>query len=67
MSLANSIFFRINIYKESKGDILEKNIKEYKGNAIRHFLIIKMINEEMKKLNLNKSIINSVLELMDQI
>ena len=67
MSLANSKFFRINIYKESKGDILEKNIKEYKGNAIRHFLIIKMINEEMKKLNLNKSIINSVLELMDQI
>ena len=66
MSFENNIFFRINIYKESKGDILEKDIKEYKGNAIRHLLIIKMINEKTKKLNLDKSMINSVLELMDQ-
>ena len=46
---------------------LEKKLKEFKDNAIRHFLTIKIINEEIEKLTLNKSTINSVLDLMDQI
>ena len=43
---------------------LEKELKEYKDNAIRHFLTIKIINEEIEKLTLNKSTVNSVYELI---
>ena len=46
---------------------LEKELKEFKDNAIRHFLTIKIINEEIEKLTLNKSTINSVSELIEQL
>ena len=46
---------------------LEKELKEYKDNAIRHFLTIKIINEEIEKLTLNKSTVNSVYELIKQL
>ena len=46
---------------------LEAELKKYKDNAIRHFLTIKIINEEIEKLTLNKSTINSVFELINQI
>ena len=46
---------------------MEKELKTHKDNAIKHFLTIKIINEEIEKLTLNKSTINSVLDLMDQI
>ena len=46
---------------------LEAELKKYKDNAIRHFLTIKIINEEIEKLTLNKSTINSVFELINQL
>ena len=46
---------------------MEKELKENKDNAIRHLLIIKIINEEIEKLTLNKSTINCVFELINQI
>ena len=52
---------------EEEKKILEKELKEYKDNAIRHFLTIKIINEEIEKLTLNKSTVNSVYELIKQL
>ena len=46
---------------------LETELKKYKDNAIRHFLTIKIINEEIEKLTLNKSTVNSVYELIKQL
>ena len=54
-----------NLEKERKK--LEEELKKYKDNAIRHFLIIKIINEEIEKLTLNKSTVNSVSKLIEQL
>ena len=43
---------------------LEKNLNDYQKRAIEHFLRIKIINEEIQKLTLNKSTVNSVSELI---
>ena len=48
-------------------EVLEKEYKQNKDNAIKQFLIIKIINEEIEKLTLNKSTINSVSELIEQL
>ena len=52
---------------QKEKEILEKDLKEFKDNAIRHFLTIKIINEEIEKLTLNKSTVNSVSELIEQL
>ena len=52
---------------KNEREILEKDLKNCKDNAIKNFLIIKIINEEIEKLTLNKSTIISVLELIDQL
>ena len=39
----------------------------YKDKAIRQFLSIKIINEEIEKFYLNKSTINCVFELINQL
>ena len=46
---------------------MEAELKKYKDKAIKHFLTIKIINEEIEKLTLNKSTINCVFELINQI
>ena len=43
---------------------IEKDLYDYKRDAIKQFLTIKIINEEISKLTLNKSTINSVTELI---
>jgi len=45
---------------------IEKELKNYKHEAIKKFLTIKIINEEVKKLTLNKDTINSVSELINE-
>ena len=52
---------------QAEKETLEKELKKNKDNAIRHLLIIKIINEEIEKLTLNKSTINSVFELINQL
>ena len=52
---------------KNEREILEKDLKNCKDKAIKNFLIIKIINEEIEKLTLNKSTIISVLELIDQL
>ena len=46
---------------------MEAELKKYKDKAIKHFLTIKIINEEIEKFYLNKSTINCVFELINQI
>ena len=45
---------------------IERELKSYKHQAITQFLTIKIINEEVKKLTLNKDTINSVSELINE-
>ena len=52
---------------EEENKKLEKELKEYKDNLFKHFLIIKIINEEIEKLSLNKSTVCSVFELINQL
>ena len=52
---------------QAEKETLEKELKKNKDNAIRHLLIIKIINEEIEKLTLNKSTIISVSELIEQL
>jgi hypothetical protein len=52
---------------EEKEKALQKELEKYKNNAIRQFLIIRIINEEIEKLTLNKSTVNNVLKLIEQL
>ena len=52
--------------EEKKGEI-EKELEKCKKNAIKEFLTIKLINEEIKNLALNKDTINSVTELINEL
>ena len=52
---------------EEENKKLEKELKEYKDNLFKHFLTIKIINEEIEKLTLNKSTVSSVFDLINQL
>ena len=41
-------------------------MNEYKRDTLKQFLTIKILNEEIEKLILNKSTINSVSQLLNE-
>ena len=43
------IFQKDKEYLEEKEKVLQKELEKYKNDAIRHFLIIRIINEEIEK------------------
>ena len=51
---------------EDEKSKIENELKVYKQDALKQFLTIKIINEEVKKLTLNKDTINSVSELINE-
>ena len=52
---------------EEEKESIEKELNRYKHNAIKQFLTIKIINEEIQKLTLNKATISSVTELINDL
>ena len=62
-----------NGYKKEKKKLedekinIEKELTIYKNDTIKQFLTIKIINDEVKNLTLNKDTINEVKELIDDL
>ena len=62
-----------NVYKKEQKRLqeekekIQKKLDVYKYNAIKQFLTIKIINEEIQKLTLNKDRTYSVIEIMDDL
>lgn len=53
-------------FEEEKKNI-EEDLEKYKKDAIGQFLTIKLINEKIKDLALNKDPINSVTEIINEL
>jgi len=66
-SILEQIFQKDKEKLEEKEKVLQEELIKYKNNAIRQFLIIKIINEEIEKLTLNKSTVNNVFALIQEL
>ena len=52
---------------ENEKETIAKELNSFKQDAIKQFLTIKIINDEIKNLTLNKDTINSISELINEL